>query len=292
MREGDIDASGEGAPDQAYRELFLARTQILLGKEDLAVLKDKCVLVAGCGGVGGITLVTLARLGVGRFLLPDPSCFDAPDVNRQYAATRATLGRNKAAVYQDLLHEIDPSISVQIYQDGVTEDNLEELLSAADLVIDALDYVLPLSLRLRFYRRARETGRYCISSPILGFGTMMLVAAPGGMGMEPLIERFVQVGSTSPKLPGGFGDLFFPQHVAKFEQHVASAIPSCSIATCFSAGAQCTEAALILLGDRHPDWRAPICLPQILVLEPLRPTYRVVHYTDLFTDLDDLDPAR
>src|SRR5690242_674849 len=95
-------------PDDEYLRGFLHRTTMLLGERGVARLRDRTVAIAGCGGVGGATAITLARLGVGGFVLADPGIFDPPDLNRQWAGRRSTLGRNKTEVHAELLREINP----------------------------------------------------------------------------------------------------------------------------------------------------------------------------------------
>ncbi len=277
VEEGNIELS----------KLFFNRTELLLGADDLDCLHRSRVVVAGCGGVGGGVIVTLARMGIGHFVLADPGLFDEPDVNRQWAATKQTLGLNKAEVYEELVRSINPMATVEVFPEGVTPDTLDELVSRGDLVVDGLDFSLPLPLRMRFYQRTMELDRYCISSPIIGFGTMTFVAAPGGMGMDRLIQKFIAETSANEKLPAGMAKLFFPDHVEAFNRHIGTgAIPSSSIAATLSAAVQSAEIVLILLGARHPYWRAPVCLPRLTVNELLGPTARVVHYSEIFPDLD------
>ncbi len=38
------------------------------------------------GGVGGVHLMTLARLGIGKFTIADPDTFELANFNRQYGA--------------------------------------------------------------------------------------------------------------------------------------------------------------------------------------------------------------
>ena len=84
----------------AYFDEFLNRTSRLIEPRLLKRLRQSRLLIAGCGGVGGAVALTLARLGVGQLVLADPGVFDAPDVNRQWAADSDTLGRNKAEVVE------------------------------------------------------------------------------------------------------------------------------------------------------------------------------------------------
>ncbi|MBA4388702.1 MAG: hypothetical protein C0404_12025, partial [Verrucomicrobia bacterium] len=171
--EKSADGSGDG-----YFLQFLNRTVRMIGREAVDTLRTRRVAIAGCGGVGGAACITLARMGVGRFTLADPGLFDEPDINRQWAANGGTLGKNKTAVHEEILHTINPDVEVRSFSDGVTEENIEAFLDGADLVVDCLDIAVPGHLRSGMSRRAWERGMYCISAPTLGFGGFVITASP------------------------------------------------------------------------------------------------------------------
>ncbi len=66
-----------------------------LTRSEQASLVNKSVAIAGMGGVGGNHLLTLARLGVGRFHIADFDTFEIHNFNRQVGATVSHLGRSK-----------------------------------------------------------------------------------------------------------------------------------------------------------------------------------------------------
>ena len=275
--------SGGDGDHAAFLEGLFHRTGMLLGAEAMERLRSTTVAIGGCGGVGGATAITLCRLGVGGFVLADPGIFDPPDLNRQWAGTRVTLERNKTEVHAEILRAINPEVRLHTFTEGVTEENLDAFLEPADLYVDCLDISVPLSLRSEVYRRVMARGMYGVTSPIFGFGTLILFAEPGGMGMDELIEGFVEVASTESKLPPGFGDNFFPPFIDAIEREIHKhKIPTSSIAVCVSTGLISAEIVLILLRDLYPSLRAPICLPQVFVVDPLQPTYRVMHHDGLF----------
>ena len=98
------------APEEDYFTHYLNRTIMLLGKEAVLTLREKTIAIPGCGGHGGAACLTLARMGVGNFILADPKPFDEPDINRQWGANLQTLGRNKADVYAEMLLNINPEV--------------------------------------------------------------------------------------------------------------------------------------------------------------------------------------
>src|SRR5271165_2808853 len=65
----------------SYDEAFV-RNRGLISSEEQRRLRDCRVAIAGMGGVGGVHLATLARLGVGHFTIADPDEFEIANFNR------------------------------------------------------------------------------------------------------------------------------------------------------------------------------------------------------------------
>ena len=80
------------------------------------------------GGVGGVHLVTLARLGIGKFTLADPDTFEVGNFNRQYGATISNLGRNKAEAMASIALDINPELDLQTTYDAIDESNADRFL--------------------------------------------------------------------------------------------------------------------------------------------------------------------
>lgn len=85
-------------------------------------------VIAGLGGVGGSYLLTMARLGIGRFAIADFDTFDLPNFNCQAGAFVSTLGKAKADVMAGMVRDINPTIDVNVFSDGVTTNNLARFL--------------------------------------------------------------------------------------------------------------------------------------------------------------------
>ncbi|MGO5115096.1 HesA/MoeB/ThiF family protein [Candidatus Avoscillospira sp. LCP25S3_F1] len=115
--------------------------------EEQETLRQKHVLVLGCGGLGGYLIELLARLGVGRLTVVDGDCFEPSNQNRQLYSTPARLGRSKARTAAERVGEIAPETAVEPVMEFFTEDNADALVRGVDLVVDALDN-LPARLLL------------------------------------------------------------------------------------------------------------------------------------------------
>ena len=117
------------------------RNKTALSEEECALLRTKRVLVAGCGGLGGYIIETLARIGVGHITAVDGDVFDVTNLNRQLLSDETVIGRPKAEIAVERMAKVNSEVSVTAVTEFITEENAENLLSGHDLVIDALDGV-------------------------------------------------------------------------------------------------------------------------------------------------------
>jgi molybdopterin/thiamine biosynthesis adenylyltransferase len=141
------------------------------------------IAVAGAGGVGGVHILTLARLGIGKFTIADPDTFEAVNVNRQYGAAQSTLGRNKAQVLAEMVRDINPEADVRVFIDGVNVANIDAFLDDADIFIDGIDF-FEIGIRRLLFRKSREKGLYALTAAPLGFGATLQVFSPKGMRFD------------------------------------------------------------------------------------------------------------
>lgn len=168
--------------------LFYTRNIGLFTPEQQSLIRDMKVFVAGCGGAGGVQAATLARFGVGELRLMDPGVFDEPDFNRQFGATVPSLGENKAAATAALLRDINPFMKITVYSEAIaSEMELEEAMRGCDLVIDAIDYI-GFDYKIKFAQAARRLGLYNYTSPLPGFGALLVIFDPQGMTLEEFYD--------------------------------------------------------------------------------------------------------
>ncbi len=123
---------------------WLERTQLLIGEEKLAKLKNAHVLVAGLGGVGSYAVEQLARAGIGSLTIVDGDVVQPSNRNRQLPALTSTIGLSKAAVVAQRLVDINPEINLTVKDGFMMGKDFEELLQQPfDFVVDAIDSLSP-----------------------------------------------------------------------------------------------------------------------------------------------------
>ncbi|MCU0922106.1 MAG: ThiF family adenylyltransferase, partial [Burkholderiaceae bacterium] len=169
-------------PAFSYSQAFSRNIGWVTSAEQ-AVLRRKRVAIAGMGGVGGIHLLTLARLGIGAFHIADFDVFDIVNFNRQAGAAVSTLGQPKAEVMAAMARDINPEIDVKIFPQGVDSTNLADFLVGADVYIDGLDF-FAFDARQATFAACAAARIPAITAAPLGMGTALLNFLPGQMSFE------------------------------------------------------------------------------------------------------------
>lgn len=121
-----------------------SRTELLIGTEAEARVRDASVMVFGVGGVGSHCIEALARCGVGKLTLIDNDRVSLTNINRQSIAYHSTVGRYKTEVMRERIRDICPDICVNTYEMFVLPDNIDALFGQTgkpDYIIDAIDTV-------------------------------------------------------------------------------------------------------------------------------------------------------
>src|SRR5579863_10378634 len=170
------DATIDRAAVFSYETAF-SRNLGWLTEWEQQALGAKRVAIAGMGGVGGFHLLTLARFGIGAFTIADRDVFELVNFNRQAGATLAAIGRPKVEVMAESALQINPELKMKCFGEGITEQNLDEFLAGADLVIDGLDFFV-LPIRRELNARCRQLGIPVINAAPLGMSVGYLIFAP------------------------------------------------------------------------------------------------------------------
>jgi hypothetical protein len=149
--------------DELYAELSL-RNRGLISLTEQEVLRRATILVAGTGAVGGATIEPLLRAGAEHFILCEPGTFEFNNANRQNMRIQ-DIGRNKAEAIAEKMRDINPYAEFEVHTDGITEANVADVVSRADLIIDGVDVTEPPALQAKFalHREAKRFGK-----PVLG----------------------------------------------------------------------------------------------------------------------------
>ncbi len=151
--------------------------------DDQARLLGSSVAVVGAGGLGGAVCLLLARNGVGRIIVCDGDGFDESNLNRQLLSRLDRLGVNKAVCAGDEIKAINPSIEVMTHQVWLTEENVDEILAPAQVVVDCLDN---LPTRYLLEQAARKRGIPFVHGAVAGQEGYIMTVFPEDPGLMDL----------------------------------------------------------------------------------------------------------
>jgi molybdopterin/thiamine biosynthesis adenylyltransferase/rhodanese-related sulfurtransferase/molybdopterin converting factor small subunit len=145
-------AGGVGAPDEDQPERELpeltneevarySRHLILpeVGMEGQRRLKAASVLCVGTGGLGSPLLLYLAAAGVGRIGIVDFDVVDESNLQRQVVHGTSKVGKLKVESAKERIHDINPNVRVDLYNEALTSENALRILEPYDVVVDGTD---------------------------------------------------------------------------------------------------------------------------------------------------------
>lgn len=110
-----------------------------VGLEGQQKLKQAKALCIGTGGLGSPISLYLSAAGVGVIGLVDFDVVDESNLQRQIVHSTADVGRPKVESARDKLIGINPYLDVRLHGEGIRRDNVREIVSGYDIVIDGTD---------------------------------------------------------------------------------------------------------------------------------------------------------
>jgi sulfur-carrier protein adenylyltransferase/sulfurtransferase len=126
------------SPEQRNRY----QRHLLLPEVDVAgqvkLLRSK-VLLLGAGGLGSPAALYLAAAGVGTLGIVDMDVVDASNLQRQIIHNMDRLGERKVDSAKKAITAINPDVNVVTYDVRLGADNILDIFSGYDLIVDGTD---------------------------------------------------------------------------------------------------------------------------------------------------------
>ncbi|MCM2324663.1 MAG: ThiF family adenylyltransferase, partial [Oligoflexia bacterium] len=97
----------------------------------------------------------LVRMGVGNLILVDLDRFEPSNANRQIHCHEGTFGKFKSRVLAEEFRRINRDIRIETLEEPVGLDNVRRLVAGADVVVNAMDQMLPSICLEREARRRK-----------------------------------------------------------------------------------------------------------------------------------------
>lgn len=110
-----------------------------VGESGQLKLKNSKVLVVGAGGLGCPVLQYLATSGVGTIGIIDFDKVELHNLHRQVLYSEESVSLSKAECAKATLERLNPNINYQVFNEKLTVDNAEKILSCFDVIVDGCD---------------------------------------------------------------------------------------------------------------------------------------------------------
>jgi sulfur-carrier protein adenylyltransferase/sulfurtransferase len=241
------------------RHQAFSRNRGLVSKEEFEKLHQTCVSIPGLGGVGGAHIEILARQGIGKFKIADFDKFELANFNRQFGASMQTVGLTKLEVLEKRIRDINPDAEVELYANGVTDENMGRFLNGVDVVVDSLDGFC-IDMRQRLFRRAYQMKIPVVTAGPFGFSAALQVIHPDGMSFDEYYQIHEDMPNSEKVLrffmglaPKGLHIPYIDISSVSLEEKRG---PSSSISISLCAAAAGMEVLKLVLG-----WGRPRMLP-------------------------------
>jgi len=232
-----------------YNEAFSRNIGWTTPEEQL-ILNSKKIAIAGMGGVGGLHLLTLLRLGISHFHIADFDKFELANFNRQVGATIETIGQPKIQALKNMALSINPQANINLFEAGVDIKTTPDFLENVDIFVDGLDF-FEIKTREELFSACYERGIPAMTAAPLGMGCAYLIFMPGKMSFEnyfqlnnkTYLKKLINfLIGLSPKSPHT-DYLLIPEKINLTEKRGPSTIVGCQLCASITA----TEILKILL---------------------------------------------
>lgn len=124
------------------KELEKYQRQLIMpgfGSEGQNKLKSSKVLVVGLGGLGSGVVYYLASAGIGTIGIVDKDCVELSNLNRQILHYEENLNQAKTESAVNKIRKMNTDIIIKPYNEALTKENAESIISEYDFVIEASD---------------------------------------------------------------------------------------------------------------------------------------------------------
>lgn len=121
---------------------MLNKLELLIGKNNIDIIRRQTVLIIGLGGVGGYALETLVRSGINNIIIVDGDIIETTNLNRQIIATENNLNQYKVDEFYIRMKSINSKCNIIKINKMINKTNINEIFKYhIDYLIDTEDTI-------------------------------------------------------------------------------------------------------------------------------------------------------
>ncbi len=132
-------------------------------------IRHATVAILGLGGLGSAVAGAFAKIGIGKMLLSDYDVVEPSNLNRQHYFVDQ-IGMPKTKALQENLVRMNPSVSLEIIDEQLTESRLAQCFQSVDVLIECFDNPQMKAAALRVVLTHLKDVAYVGSSGMAGYG--------------------------------------------------------------------------------------------------------------------------
>lgn len=151
-------------PDE-IQELLSARHTPGIQKR----IRTSTIAILGLGGLGSAVAGAMAKIGIGKMLLSDYDVVEPSNLNRQHYFVDQ-IGLLKTYALQQNLLRMNPTVSLELIEEQLTETRLPQLFDNVDIILECFDDPGMKAATLRSVLTEMKQVAYVGSSGMAGFG--------------------------------------------------------------------------------------------------------------------------
>ncbi len=109
-----------------------------IAEEGQRKLTQSHIAIVGCGGLGAIAAVYLGGAGIGQLTIIDGDIPDISNLHRQVFYS-SDDSRSKVTILKERMKSLNPEVRVHSIENKLAKNNIDELLTGVDLVLECSD---------------------------------------------------------------------------------------------------------------------------------------------------------
>lgn len=125
-------------PEDDFVTVRTNRNQLKITPQEQALLRNKTIGIIGLSVGQSVALTLVMERTCGKIKLADFDELDLSNLNRLRSGVH-NIGIKKTLIAAREIAEIDPYISVEIFSDGVTDENIDAFFKNLDLLVEVCD---------------------------------------------------------------------------------------------------------------------------------------------------------
>lgn len=139
-------------------------------------LLDGKILVIGAGGLGSPVALYLAAAGVGSIGIIDEDSVDLSNLHRQVIHHTPDVAKPKVLSAKEKIEALNPDVRVTAIQDRLDKDNILQIFSGYDVLVDGTDN---FPTKFLINDAAVFSGKPLVHGGILRFDGQVMTILPG-----------------------------------------------------------------------------------------------------------------